>query len=104
MPDLTIHTGTWCQSNESWETTVAGSKPGTEYTVSWGRDMTGTYQYDYRCTCKGFQFRGTCKHIKQVRDSGTRCKWNWEMEPGATADNGCCPSCGSEVSHFQVGV
>jgi hypothetical protein len=38
---------------------VAGSR-GETYTVT--IDKTGT-----TCTCKGFQFRGTCKHISQAQ-------------------------------------
>lgn len=34
---------------------VAGSKPGVTYTVNTEENT---------CTCPGYQFRGTCKHVK----------------------------------------
>lgn len=35
---------------------VAGSKPGTEYTVTAAGGK-------YHCSCPGFVFRNTCKHV-----------------------------------------
>lgn len=50
-----------------------------EETGSWGftseRDPTQTYQVTYgraghlECSCKGFEFRGNCKHVRTVRES-----------------------------------
>mgnify|MGYP000869372331 FL=1 len=40
---------------------VQGSKPGTSYTVTIDRDGKAT-----KCTCPGFGFRRTCKHILNV--------------------------------------
>ena len=113
MPDLTEHTACTCQSNTSWETTVTGSK-GDVYTVRYGR-LYGRQadiqrcQYGYTCTCKGFAFRGTCGHVKQVEASDARCGWNSELDPGNGPEqdaNGdpCCPECGAPVVSFRVAV
>jgi hypothetical protein len=49
-----------------------------EETGSWEftseRDASQTYQVTYgraghlECSCKGFEFRGNCKHVRQVRE------------------------------------
>jgi hypothetical protein len=39
--------------------TVAGSKPGTSYTVT----VTGLAK---RCSCPSYSYRRTCKHLAQV--------------------------------------
>ena len=40
-----------------WIKTVAGSKPGVSYTVNTDENT---------CTCPGFTFRGSCKHVKEL--------------------------------------
>lgn len=40
-----------------WIKKVQGSKPNTFYTVN---------TEESTCTCPGFTFRGTCKHIKEL--------------------------------------
>lgn len=37
--------------------TILGSKPGVSYTLNLDEGS---------CTCPGFQFRGACKHVKQL--------------------------------------
>ena len=41
----------------AWIKQVAGSKPGVYYTVNTDENT---------CTCPGFTFRGTCKHVKEL--------------------------------------
>jgi hypothetical protein len=41
----------------AWIKKVAGSKPGVYYTVNTDENT---------CTCPGYTFRGTCKHIKEL--------------------------------------
>jgi len=113
MPDLTTHTAYTCQTNTSWETTVTGSK-GDVYTVRYGRlygrqaDIQGV-QYGYTCTCKGFSFKGACKHVREVEEQELRCGWNAELDPFVEADkapngNPCCPECGAPAIPFKVAV
>lgn len=47
------------QDTETWS--VAGSK-GSSYTVIRNRSS-------WTCTCPGFQFRKTCRHIKELQDA-----------------------------------
>jgi len=117
MPDLTTHAAWTCATNVSWEKKVPGSN-GAEYTVSYGllfgrdAEIQGC-QYGYTCTCPAFtksrKSHLPCKHIKAVEASDERCRWNWELEPGAevgTATGGepCCPECGGPVGVFNVAV
>jgi len=40
-----------------WIKQVAGSKPGVFYTINTDENT---------CTCPGYTFRGTCKHVKEL--------------------------------------
>ena len=46
----------------SWEFTSARD-PSQVYQVTYGR--AGHLE----CTCKGFEFRGNCKHVREVRET-----------------------------------
>ena len=46
-------------SANTW--TVVGSK-GDRYTV----ELNGT---DYTCSCSGFKYRGSCRHVKEIQDA-----------------------------------
>ena len=48
------------QNDKSWK--VESSNTKSFYTVT--RDASG----DFSCTCKGFMFRKSCKHIDQLKD------------------------------------
>jgi len=101
MPDLTIEIYFHCASAEHFSTEVKGSK-GAKYTVRYGDDPSGRYQYDYTCTCHAFKFgKGKhCKHIEQVKKPGEHCGW-MEMidggKPVKTKDGYKCPKCGKEA-------
>jgi len=41
---------------------ASSSEPGKTHTVTWNVDGT-----DFKCQCKGFVFRGTCKHIREIK-------------------------------------
>jgi len=109
MPDLTEHTTYICSTNVAWSTTVKGSH-GDEYTVRFGlMPLPHPVQHDWSCDCKGFKFRGTCRHITEVRASGARCGWNAELELGVTPTQTesadiCCPDCGQPVQGVRVAV
>jgi hypothetical protein len=54
---------------------------------------------DAACTCKGFTFKGVCKHISE--EESQRCSF-------ADRDNGntysSCPKCGGEVELYDPEV
>lgn len=111
MPDLTTIYQWHCETAESWETTVKGSK-GAEYIVrwsNWAHKNQGDVQYDYSCTCRAYEFGGGahCKHIKDVIATGDHCNW-MEYTDGGDAiekDGGHrCPECGSGVKSMGWGV
>jgi hypothetical protein len=113
MPDFDL-VATWlCASNTYWETTVQGSS-GDEYVVHWGlfpESLQERFccQHGWQCTCKGFKFRATCRHVKAVEADDPRCAWNAELEPGAECahdsnDDPCCPECGGRVTAMRVAV
>lgn len=49
---------------------------------------------DIRCECKGFQFRGNCKHVAQAMSQN--CGWDSHYDDGEAKD-GKCPNCGSDT-------
>ncbi len=106
MADLTVEYHWLCKSNLVGSVKVKGSK-GEVYEVEWVNGRGG-YQH---CTCKGFKFKGECKHVKQAISES--CKWNafWdvgkpvEVETDDDHPNGlACPKCGGEVTSMGWGV
>jgi len=111
MPDLTVHTAYTCETNIQWgPVTVKSSSGATSYEVSWGRRYDPMDAlYGWSCTCKGFQFRKTCKHVKAVEAEHLRCGWNAELDPTVDPVRNkdgelCCPECGAPVYPEQVAV
>jgi hypothetical protein len=111
MPDL-IEVVAWtCATNTCFEKKVTGSL-GDTYMVRfarlYGRELERQgVQYGWTCTCKGFEFRGTCRHINATRKS--RCGWNGVLEPTAQCEHDdegrpCCPDCHGPVEPIKVGV
>jgi hypothetical protein len=69
---------------------------GTYYTV-----IASTLFNDPVCECRGFEFRGTCKHVTLVEE--TRCDYHrlpddWETEK----TSGFCPHCRNPLVLFEL--
>lgn len=105
MPDLTYHPARWCAGNEVFEKTVEGSV-GT-YEVTFNRFNPGEYSCNWACTCPGFKFRGTCKHVKEAESE--KCDYGWgascgSPEPDEVWGEGpeyTCPECGGPTSVME---
>ena len=57
------------------------------------------------CTCKGYKFRKTCKHVKQLEHD--RCSWHGLYDESQTREqefNRVCPVCGKETVTVRCGV
>ena len=104
MVDLTTEYAWACTTNEHWQIEVRGSKSDT-YTIKWQRNYSPDRytEFHYTCTCKGFEFRSHCKHVKQVQSENKRCGWN-ERFDAETYDGAGCPRCREPVFAFSYGA
>lgn len=100
MPDLSTEYYYQCKSSEHFSTEVTGSK-GQAYTVSYGYTPFGPYQYDWDCTCQGFKFRKSCKHVELAKKLW--CGW-YQFTDGGEPVNDKCPNCGGEITSRGHGV
>ena len=95
MADLSIAYHHQCKSNT--EMTAKGSN-GETYHLHCSR---GTWH----CSCKSFQYRGSCKHVAHAVDNG--CHWHSNYDGGEPVlENGekKCPNCGNDVEVVRVGI
>lgn len=91
-----------CKSWSTWTKEVTG-KSGETYVISHGLTPWANYQYGMECTCKGFQFRKTCKHVKQAESENECCLWHQQYDGGYLGD-GKCPKCGGPVEAVMCAV
>lgn len=57
-------------------------------------EVTGYYdEGNFKCGCKGFQYRGKCKHFTCEH---IRCKWHIPLSVDE-CDDKRCPVCGSDT-------
>jgi len=97
MGDMNIHAYRWCSSN------VQDRYKVRRHQLIYGPTPRGPYQYGWRCSCKGFQFRKDCKHIAEAER--TRCKAGQEAAMGVPTEMGkTCPDCGGPTSVITVAV
>ena len=101
MPDLSVEAHWACDDVVYFQTTIKGSQ---DYTVYCDRGK-------WHCDCKGFKFRGTCKHVKEAQKK--QCTWRADLDGGEPVDvpvsdafpNGkSCPQCGGAVTAIRIGV
>lgn len=105
---LTIWT---CATSLYWEVEVQGSE-GARYVVHWGRlpearIMETGESHGWQCECRGYRFRGTCRHVREVEATDARCAWNADLDPSAEPAKGAdgnlrCPDCGGPVRARRV--
>ncbi len=53
------------------------------------------------CSCKGFEVKKNCKHLKQAIEEA--CDYHEQFD-GAPETDGVCPKCGNETEYVKVGV
>ena len=94
MADLSIQYMYQCESHN--RATVIGSK-GQKVQL---RSFRGRWE----CECKGYTYRGSCRHITEAKNG---CMWHQQVEGGEPVEvNGekRCPECGGPVEVVKVGV
>lgn len=100
-----VHYYRWCSQNDNYSQKYRGS--GTNiYTVTYNEMNSGEFAANYRCTCKGYQYKGKCKHIDLAKQH--RCQYGHDAIMGspvaALQDMDKCPLCGSDTSVIKVAV
>jgi len=66
---------------------------GTYYTV-----IASTLFNDPVCDCRGFEFRGTCRHIQMIEQA--RC--DFHRLPMEEEELGHCPQCRNPLVLFEM--
>ena len=97
MPDFTQVVYFHCASVEEFSTEVQGSNDKT-YKVRLGyAPLPASTKFAWTCECPSFQYRGRCKHIKQVRSGESYCGWQQQIHEGEMVRDATyvarCPKC-----------
>lgn len=74
---------------------VASESTSDTHTV-----IPSTIWNDPICTCPGFRFRETCKHITALEEN--RCDWVDKSQPPFVAEGDKCPFCGADAMLFDL--
>lgn len=110
MGDLTTEYYRYCSSLDGWSKEVPSSKGnGDTYKISFGR-LHGDEEerqgctHGWTCTCKGFKYRGTCRHVKDAQTDPDWCGWHGNGDVGRQNpdrsedpdhdEEDTCPVCG----------
>ena len=95
----------WCASNDFFEVSLKGSN-GRYYMVSRAPYNPGSYGMNWKCECRGFKYRGKCKHI--ARAETMRCGHGEDAVMGSPAADiqnvDKCPKCFGPTSTVKVAV
>ena len=108
MSDLNIVDFWHCDTFEQFGPARVESSDGTHvYRVEFGPTPLAATQRGWTCTCVGFEFRGSCQHIEEVKPR--RCGWSQFMDGGepvhyASPPAAHCPECGNECRSMGWGV
>jgi hypothetical protein len=97
MPELSRVLTCTCPSNISWSHKVKGSN-GSVHLVTFNQ------REGYRCTCEGFRYRKTCKHVNDPDILKNQCGWGIDAFCNHIYTEKVCPDCGAETIPFYVGV
>lgn len=96
MPELSRVLTRTCPSNFNWSKSVFGSTG--RHTVSFNiRDGV-------TCTCEGFRYRKTCKHVNDPAILKDHCGWGIDAFANHIYQEDVCPECGKRTTAFYVGV
>jgi len=107
MIDLTTEFFWHCGTFEQFGPAEVQGSEGAIYHVEFGPVQGQVVQRNWTCTCPGFQFKGACKHIEEVRPR--RCGWSQFIDGGEAviyvSPYGVhCPKCGNECQSMGWGV
>jgi len=97
MSELTKIITVTCPSNVDWGLDFT-SDSGVEY------HMTFSLERGYSCNCKGFTYRGWCKHVRDTELTLQRCGWGEDSYANTIRDDEFCPECGEKTHAFYIGV